>query len=272
MTSARTGVLASLREKVGRLEQADHHSLRRVPLGHAAADAALKGGLALGVLHEVFAAGHQGAAATGFALALARRVAANRRFVLWIMQDFAARETGELAMNGFIELGLDPSLVIGVRAANAEMALRATADGLNCNALGVVITELWSDPKAFDAVASRKLTLAAGKSGVTGLMLRLAANPTVSTAETRWIVRAAHSPPTAEWRAWGAPVINAELLRNRHGQTGRWTMQWDCDDHVFHEPESHERWREQAPHSLPVVSEAADRSFQTVDVASRRRA
>ena len=77
------------------------------------------------------------------------------------------------------------------------MALRVAADGLACNALGAVVTEIWGETRAFDLVASRKLTLAASQSGVTAVMLRLAARPAVSTAETRWIVRAAHSPPSA---------------------------------------------------------------------------
>ena len=50
----------------------------------------------------------QSTAATGFVLGLVRRITQNRRFVLWIAQEFASRETGELAMTGFVELGLDP--------------------------------------------------------------------------------------------------------------------------------------------------------------------
>ena len=175
--------------------------LARAALGAAGADAALKGGLALGSLHEVFAsAGSQGAAATGFVLGLARRLTEGKRFVLWIRQDFSARESGELSMTGFAELGLDPCRVVVVRAPTAESVLRTAADGLACNALGAVVAEIWGETRAFDLVASRKLTLAAGDSGVTALMLRLGAAPQASTAETRWIVRAAHSPPVAAGR------------------------------------------------------------------------
>jgi protein ImuA len=255
MTGARIATLASLRGALSRLETDNGERLaERVPLGHALADEALKGGLALGALHEVFAQeGRQSATATGFALGLTRRVTQNRRFVLWITQTFAGRETGELMMPGFVELGLDPRFIVVVRAVNAEMALRAAADGLTCNALGAVVTELWGEPKAFDAVASRKLTLAAGTSGVTGVMLRLSADPEVSTAETRWIVRAARSPPGSRANAWGEPAFDAELVRNRHGPTGRWIMHWNSDDHLFHH---------QAAPALSVVAEAADRSLQ----------
>ena len=267
MAGARTEKLASLRGAVARLETVSCERLSaRVPLGHAAADEALKGGLALGAVHEVFAEeGRQGATASGFALGLVRRVTQNRRFVLWITQSFAGCETGELAMPGFVELGLDPRFIVAVHADNAEMALRAAADGLACNALGAVVTELWGEPKAFDAVASRKLTLAAGNSGVTGVMLRLAAAPEVSTAETRWIVRAARSPPGSRTAAWGEPAFDAELVRNRHGPTGRWIMHWNCDAHIFKQPV----FDHQATLAEPVVAAAADRPLQAGAAAHR---
>lgn len=248
--------LASLRRQVERLETAGGERLSdRIVLGHAEADAALKGGLALGAMHEVFSArGDQAATATGFILGLARRAALTRRFVLWIRQDFAALESGDLAMSGFAELGLDPRHVVAVRAPNAETVLRIAADGLACNALGAVVAEMWGETKAFDMVASRKLTLAAGASGVTALMLRLGATPQASTAETRWIVRAAHSPPVADWQAWGAPLFDAELVRNRHGSGGRWIMEWTSDEYLF---------RERATHPQRVAAASADRPLPT---------
>ena len=207
MVGARTNTLARLRGAIDRLETGIASDARHVLLGHAEADAALGGGLMLGALHEVFAEGHHSATATGFVAGLARRLT-EAKFLLWIRQDFSAREHGELSMPGFAELGLDPRRIVVVRATNAESALRVAADGLACNALGGVITEIWGEARAFDLVASRKLTLAASQSGVTAVMLRLAAIPAVSTAETRWIVRAAHSPPALE--AWGAPVIETD--------------------------------------------------------------
>ena len=71
-----------------------------------------------------------------------------------------------------------------VRAADVESALRTSADALACDALGAVVLEVWGETRQFDLVASRKLTLAAQSSGVTGLLLRMAAQPLPSTAET----------------------------------------------------------------------------------------
>ncbi len=179
MTLAHARNLASLRTEVERLETGGgERLLERRALGHAGVDAALKGGLALGSLHEVFAgAGAQAAAATGFALGLTRRMTQGKRFVLWIRQDFSAIESGDLSMTGFAELGLDPRHLVVVRAPTAEIVLRTAADGLACNALGAVIAEIWGETRAFDLVASRKLTLAAGESGVPALDAAAWRNP-----------------------------------------------------------------------------------------------
>jgi protein ImuA len=200
--------IAALRGRIERIEADCETCLpRKVRLGHADADATLQGGLALGAMHEVFAqAGRQSAAATGFVAALAGR-SAGRRPLVWIRQDFTEIESGAVSMSGLAELGLDPRLVVTVRAADVECALRTAADALACDAIGAVVLEVWGEARQIDLTASRKLTLAAQASGVTTLVLRMAAEPQPSTAETRWIVRAAHSPPpSSAWSAWGVPL------------------------------------------------------------------
>ncbi len=256
MSGARTSSLATLRRTIGRLEGAAE-GLARAALGHAGADAALQGGLARGALHEVFAGdGGHGASAAGFVAGLACRLAA-RRPLLWVRQDFAARENGALAPGGLAELGLDPRLLVTVHAADAEAALRAAADALACDALGAVVLEVWGAVRALDLVASRRLTLAARASQVACLVLRTAATPSASTAETRWVVRAA--PSSASSEAWGAPRCEAHLVRNRHGPTGRWIMEWMCDEGLF---------RDGAAHSRPVAAAPADRPLEAI---ARRR-
>lgn len=252
MTHARLDTLARLRGAMNRLEAgATVAGSQQIALGHPGADLALQGGLKRGALHEIHDDdGWQRGAVAGFALGVARRLTLQRGFVLWIRQDLAVRETGELSMNGFAELGFDPGRIVVVRAQNAEVALRVMADGLGCNALGAVVSEVWGDPRVLDLAASRKLTLAARASGVTGLMLRLNAPQRASAAETRWIVRAAHSPPGPDGMAWGEPVFDAELVRNRHGPTGRWIMNWVCDESRFNEPTAY---------SQPAAAAAADR-------------
>jgi len=256
MTGARTNTLATLRGSIERIEAHGDACLSdRVALGHIDADAALQGGLAIGAMHEVFAEGRQSAAATGFIAGLAGRVglagrATARRPWVWVRQDFTEIESGALSMSGLAELGLDPRLVVTVRAADVDSALRAAADALACDALGVVVLEVWGPARQLDLVASRKLTLAARASGVTALLLRVAAEPLPSTAETRWIVRAAHSPPAVSSTAWGAPMFDAQLVRNRHGPVGRWIMEWKCDECLFKKP---------AAYSQPVAAAPAHR-------------
>ena len=263
MSGARTSTLASLRGSIERIEtHGDAYSPRKVALGHADADATLQGGLALGAMHEVFAeAGRQGAVATGFVAGLAGRLAA-RRPLVWVRQDFTEIESGALSMSGLAELGLDPRLLVTVRATDVDSALRTAADALACDALGVVVLEVWGETRQLDLTASRKLTLAAQASGVTALVLRMAAEPQSSTAETRWIVRAAHSPPpSSAWSAWGVPLFDAQLVRNRHGPVGRWIMEWKCDECLFAKP---------ATYPQPVAAAPADRPHQAP--AIRRRA
>lgn len=269
--SQHDSTLARLRRDIGRLE-GDALSFGgegppRVMLGHDEADAMLQGGLLRGALHEVFAGGAQAATATGFIAGLASRVA-SRRPLMWVRQDFSERENGVLAMSGWCELGLDPRAVVTVRAPDVEAALQITADALACDALGAVVTEIWGETGHVDLVASRKLTLAARGSGVTSLMLRIAATPSSSTAETRWVVRAARSPPRPSWQGWGAPVFDAQLVRNRHGRTGQWIMEWNCDECLFRDAS----FGGPATHPQPVAAAPADRPHQAASVVHQRRA
>jgi protein ImuA len=255
MMSARMSTLATLRRQLARQDGACVTD--RAALGYEAADHALQGGLALGAVHEVFAEGSRhSASASGFVLGLTARVL-RRRPLLWIGTDFGEREMGALSMRGLVELGLDPRLMVAVRVSDVENALRTAADALACDALGAVVLEVWGETRHLDLVASRKLTLAAQSSRVTGFLLRMATSPQPSTAETRWIVRTAHSPPAASWSApwnvWGTPVFDAQLVRNRHGPIGRWTMEWKCDECLFAEP---------AADPQPVAATSAHRPHQ----------
>ena len=202
----------------------------RTPFGYGAADLCLKGGLQHGVLHEVFSVASHEAAATGFVAGLATRVAAEKH-MLWIRQDFSMDEFGELSPTGLLELGLDPARVLLLSVTSASDGLRAANDALSCVALGTVVIEIPGSPNILDLTASRRLTLAATQNSVTAFLLRFGAQPDASTAETRWLVRTAISQIQNE--DWGRPAFEVDLVRNRHGKTGHWFMEWNCDDGVF---------------------------------------
>ena len=200
---------------------------KRVCLGPAGLDAVLGGGLRRGALHEVLAPPSHEAAATGFAAALAIRLGGP---VLWIAQDYTLLEHGVQAATGLLELGLDPARLIFLRVPDVVSALRAAMDGLSCAALGVVVIELCGESKLLDLVAYRKLVLGAGESGVTVLLLRFCAQPSIGVAESRWQVRATASQKEA---LWGRPLWAVELQRNRAGPAGSWVLEWSCDDRIF---------------------------------------
>lgn len=248
--SDRTAKLAALRAALVHPAMAmDAHG--HVASGHPGVDACLRGGLRRGALHEIFAESGHEAAATGFAAALAFRMAARKR-LLWIRQDFAAGEFGGLDAGGLLELGLDPARLLLLRLADAANVLRAGGDALTCAALGALVIELAGEPKTLDLNASRRLALAGAQKGVTTFLLRFAAQPKVSTAETRWRVRAASSSHRDE--DWGFPTFDAELVRSRHGRTGRWILAWSCDDGFFRQSGG-----TRAADSGAVVAPPADR-------------
>lgn len=223
----------------------------RVPLGHVGADSCLGGGLKKAALHEVFAAVSHEAAASGFTAALAARVGGP---LIWIRQDYAALEHGELAATGLTELGLDPARVLLLRVPDVAGALRAAADALTCAALGTVVIEIVGAPKLLDLVAHRRLALGAAEHGVTALLLRFGAEPDIGVAETRWCVR---GQPSGDGENWGRPVFAASLARNRRGPVGEWVMEWSCDDGEFR------------PADLgAVVSAPADRPAQAAMAAA----
>jgi len=221
----------------------------RMPLGHHGADACLKGGLLMGALHEIFAAetGSEGAA-SGFAAGLAARVAQKRK-LLWIRQDYSSLEFGELSATGLLELGLAPQRVLLLRMPDVTSALRAAGDALSCAALGAVIIEIPGAQKKLDLVTSRRLTLAASRKGVSAFLLRFAAEPDASSAETRWAIAPARS--SAKEDDWGFARFDARLTRNRHGATGHWIMEWNSDEQSFGQSFG-------AAHSGAVVSVSGD--------------
>src|SRR5262245_14180725 len=247
MVACVTGVHSRLRSLLS--ETGLREGQTRVPLGHAGADETLAGGLPKGALHEVFAHdSSHGAAATGFAAGLGLRLG-GRKPLLWVRQDFSVLEFGELHGAGLLELGLDPDVVILVRAAIVAQVLRAVVEGLACAALGAVIAEIPAEPKLLDLVVSRRLAFAAVRKNVTAILVRLAAEPDASAAETRWAVRGVRSSDDDDW---GTAMFEAELIRNRHGRTGAWVMEWNSDDGIFREPDN-------AAHSGGVAAASAHR-------------
>lgn len=227
--------LAQLKRRLERLER-PRGGPGPFPFGCDAIDARLEGGLARGALHELCAAkAEDHAAASGFALMLAAR-AGNAGPILWVREDKGQRRHGRIYAPGVVELGIDPDRIILVMAPDTLSALRAGADILGCTGVGTVVIEPWGEAKALDLTASRRLVLAAEKSGVAAFILRDRATSFASAAATRWTVASAPSV-ALPGNAPGQVTLSVELVRHRGGiPPFGLVMEWDRDEHVFREP------------------------------------
>jgi protein ImuA len=170
-------------------------------------------------LSELFAASPRDGGATGFLLPQLDRA----RPLLWVQERMAIVEGGRIYPPG---LGL--CQLIHVEVGDARAALWAMEEGLRCSALGGVIGELWGDPRALDFTATRRLAVAAERSGVPAWLLRFGGRANLSGARMRWRVASAPSVPHPfDHRAPGAPAWDAELFRARGVVPARWEVALD---------------------------------------------
>jgi len=171
--------LAALRGMIASLERGGSRQApgrERLGFGLAALDTHLGGGLALGAVHELAAAGaeaEQGAAPALFAAGLLAR---HPGPVVWIQG--ARRDLYGVAL---AQAGLAPARLLVVQA--RRDALSAMEEALRHPHVAGVVCEL---DGSLDLAASRRLQLAAETSRVLGLVLRrgrrAAATPDVSGA------------------------------------------------------------------------------------------
>jgi protein ImuA len=190
--------LLTLRERVRRIEQPSATVHGVLPFGVAAIDRALPGGgLARGVLHEILGAGgdeEDGALAAAFAAGIVARLApATDGIVLWCL----ARP--DLYGPGLVVHGLDPARLVIVRTARDTEILWAMEEGLRSSGVAAVVGEVG----VLSDVASRRLQLAAERSGITAFALRrwrsneqaARERNRPSAAATRWRIAALPSQP-----------------------------------------------------------------------------
>lgn len=212
-----------------------------LPLGIPAIDKVLGGGLMRGALHEIASAGeiHLPAAA-GFALGLA--VSAPSPRLLWITEDMGLAESGAPHGAGIDAFGFAPERLVTVSTVQRPDLLWAMEETLRCRAVGAVIGEMRAGE--IGTVAVRRLSLAAAESGTLALLLRAATPNDASTATTRWVVGAASSiiPGREQSERTFGPSRNdreirsrftTHLVRNRHGPTGSWILEWSDNDERF---------------------------------------
>jgi protein ImuA len=282
--------MARLRRVIAQIEAeagpAGERPAQRLSLARSF-DSALSGGLADDALHEIVPAQPaDGAAAMGFALALAARFLSQRpASALVIGEGFAADESGALYGPGLVAHGLPLSRLVFVRAPDAALAFWAIEEALKCGAPAVVVGEIWS-LKGYSLAASRRLLLAARK-GRTPALLILAsaygqAERLSSAAETRFEIAAAPSAtiPAAAGLdlpgpfACGARLIKARLARagpealSQPFDAGRVIrLEWRSQDMTFEDMTFKDMAVDDQAISLPLAAASGDRSR----AAARRR-
>jgi protein ImuA len=223
-------------------------------------------GLPLGALHEASSDGSLfgTAALTGFAAALAGRLGR----VLWCSRTRDG-DGSTFYGPGLARLGLKPDQLLAVTASSDAGVLGAMEEGLRHPVLAAVVGEV----DRLDLTASRRLQLAAEKSGVTAFVLRVPMRRVpmrrlrTSTvlepvaAASRWRITVLPSAPpvgrhviaeagVARWRL--------ELLASRSGATGQWSVEV---------PDAQGHFRL----SAPLVDESADAGVAEARSARGRR-
>jgi protein ImuA len=196
------------------------------------------GGLPLGQLHEIAAAGldtETAALPTAFIAALLARIAPTKP-VFWIAP------SGDLHPPGLLPYGFDPSRLILVRPAKDIDTLAAMEVALREGVAAAVVGEVGK----FDGTASRRLQLACLRHGSTGFVLRRwqrghkTVDRETNVAVTRWHLTVV--PSVKDDKEPGLPRWHVALTHVRGGRPGEWIMEASDD----------------ATHPLRVVAALAD--------------
>ncbi len=223
-TAKKAAALSALRERIRQLERlggaGGQTKARALPLLPVLDRLWPEQGLPLGCLHEAGSDGSLAgtAALTAFAAAIAGRLG----MVLWCGRRADAHGAGFYAP-GLAQVGLAPGRLLVAMAAADTAVLAVMEEGLRHPVLDCVVGEV----ERLDLTASRRLHLAAEKSGVTAFVLRTPSRRTQTapiTAASRWRITAAASAPHAVPEA-GRARWRLELLQSRSGATGHWIVE-----------------------------------------------
>jgi protein ImuA len=227
--------LEALRERVRGLERPAARHSGTLAFGVAAIDAHLpERGVALAALHEVSGGDADAGPAASAALFVAGMVGRLEGNVLWCAQ------TQDVFGPGLACAGLPPDRVLYAEAKDEKTVLLVMEEALRHTGLRAVVGELARLPMT----ASRRLVLAAEKSGVMAVALRrgAGANEAPNAARTRWRITPHPSLPLPV-PGIGRARWQVELTRCRGGTPNNWIVE-ACD----------------AQGCLAVPAELADRS------------
>jgi protein ImuA len=172
-------------------------------------------------LSELFAAHPRDGGWAGFLLA---QLDTNKP-LLWVQDRMAILESGRVHPPG-----LPSQDLIHVETRDARDALWAMEEGVRCSCLSAVIGEIWGDPAALDFTATRRLAVAAERSGTPCWLVRLGGTANLSGARMRWRIASAPSLANAlDPRAPGMSAWSTELFRARGSPPGSWNLAYEAD-------------------------------------------
>jgi protein ImuA len=295
LDAART-LLPELRERIRRIERSATPAHGVLPFGVAAIDQALPGGgLARGALHEIQGVGgdeEDGALAAAFAAHILGRLTRPPTSPSLSLSSLGGGEgQGEAGMvlwclprpdlygPGLAPHGLDPGQVVLVQASRDAEILWSMEEGLRAPGIVAVVGEIG----AFPMVASRRLQLAAERSGITAFLLRRwreggqAARERAlpNAAVTRWRIAALPSRPSRGEPGVGRARWRVELLRCRGGEPASWEMPaWEMPAWEMPAWEM-PTWKMEVPDAtdhVSLVAALADRPAAPVAAEKYRRA
>jgi len=223
--------LAQPRPLIAQLRQAMRAAPpARLSLGASEIDACVAGGLPLGRLHEVLAAGIEmelGTIGAAFIASLLARLP-DPGTVLW------AANCCDLHPPGLLAYGLDPGRLLMVQTTDDSETLQTLETALRAGGVAAVVGEAERLPR----LAGRRLHLACLAHGITSFVLRRRprgqrvgrAEPREGTAAaTRWRLSPAPSAPAGE----APPRWHLELLHARDGREGDWIVEVDDATHAL---------------------------------------
>lgn len=175
-----------------------------------------------GALHEVRGEAHPDRpAALGFLMALIARLQASEttsghldtRPVLWCEQVSGTFDFGTLYGPGLASFGLNPARFIVARAKTTSELLWAMEEGVRCGALSSVIGSF--GPRSdLDLTTSRRLQLAAERTGTTVFLLRQPSDSYATVARTRWLI-ATRTSSNCHNREGAQVFDDPDVLRDR---------------------------------------------------------
>lgn len=209
-------------------------------------DRALGGGLSMAALTEIHGpAARDAGAASGFALALAGRLAGRRRErgerapVLWIGAGPAFAEAGFPYAPGLARLaGLGTDELLFCAAPRLADALWVAEEAARLDALSLVLVEVRGNSARLDLTATRRLHRRAQIAGRPVLLLRQAAVAEPTAAPTRLLVSAAPAALRAALAGpvpgtLGHPAFAVTIGKGRTAFPGPFFLEWNPNELSF---------------------------------------